>query len=197
MWERVQTTLTKEQAAQSRVARHPTARVLPVPAERVPRITRLLALAQKFEGLIGSGVVNNYAALAEVGQVSRSRVTQMTSGTTRPSHGRVYYAFEREENVTPLRCQNQIAVCWALDFNVNPMCLVIAQIEDRTTHRDPELKVSYQVPAVNPGIRDRVNAVNSMLCNSQGRRRLFVDPFAADFYHRESKLRLGLLQLRD
>jgi hypothetical protein len=45
----------------------------------VPRITRLLALAQKFEELIGSGVVNNYAALAQVGRVSRSRVTQMTS----------------------------------------------------------------------------------------------------------------------
>ena len=49
------------------------------PTERVPRITRLLALAQKFEELIGSGVVNNYAALAQVGRVSRSRVTQMTS----------------------------------------------------------------------------------------------------------------------
>lgn len=47
--------------------------------ERVPRITRLLALALKFEELIGSGVVSNYAALAQVGQVSRSRVTQMTS----------------------------------------------------------------------------------------------------------------------
>ena len=48
-------------------------------AERVPRITRLLALALKFEELIRTGVVTNYAALAEVVQVSRSRVTQMTS----------------------------------------------------------------------------------------------------------------------
>jgi hypothetical protein len=39
----------------------------------------LLALALKFEELIGSGVVSNYAALAQAGQVSRSRVTQMTS----------------------------------------------------------------------------------------------------------------------
>ena len=46
--------------------------------ERVPRITRLLALALKFENLIESGSVSNYAALAEVGRVSRSRVTQMT-----------------------------------------------------------------------------------------------------------------------
>lgn len=48
-------------------------------AEPVPRITRLLALALKFEGLIRSGMVSNYAAVAEVARVSRSRVTQMTS----------------------------------------------------------------------------------------------------------------------
>jgi DNA invertase Pin-like site-specific DNA recombinase len=46
--------------------------------ERVPRIARLLALALKFEELIRSGVVSNYAALAQVARVSRSRVTQMT-----------------------------------------------------------------------------------------------------------------------
>ena len=49
------------------------------PAERVPRITRLLALALKFEDLIRSGTVTNYAAVAQVAQVSRSRVTQMTA----------------------------------------------------------------------------------------------------------------------
>jgi hypothetical protein len=49
------------------------------PVEQVPRITRLLALALKFEELIGSGTVTNYAAVAEVARVSRSRVTQMTA----------------------------------------------------------------------------------------------------------------------
>jgi DNA invertase Pin-like site-specific DNA recombinase len=49
------------------------------PAERVSRITRLLALALKFEELIRSGTVTNYAAVAKVAQVSRSRVTQMTA----------------------------------------------------------------------------------------------------------------------
>jgi hypothetical protein len=50
-----------------------------VPAERVSRITRLLALALKFEDLIRSGSVTNYAAVAQVAQVSRSRVKQMTA----------------------------------------------------------------------------------------------------------------------
>jgi hypothetical protein len=45
--------------------------------ERAPRITRLLALALKFEGLIHQGVVKDYADLARLGQVSRARVTQI------------------------------------------------------------------------------------------------------------------------
>jgi DNA invertase Pin-like site-specific DNA recombinase len=51
------------------------------PAESVsallPRITRLLALAMKFEGLLQQGVVKDYAELARLGQVSRARVTQI------------------------------------------------------------------------------------------------------------------------
>ena len=47
--------------------------------ERVPRITRLLALALKFDELVRSGVVGNYALVAELGEVSRSRITQMTN----------------------------------------------------------------------------------------------------------------------
>lgn len=43
----------------------------------VPRITRLLALAVKFEGLLQLGVVKDYAELARLGQVSRARVTQI------------------------------------------------------------------------------------------------------------------------
>ena len=44
---------------------------------RLPRITRLLALAMKFEGLIQQGVAKDYAELARLGQVSRARMTQI------------------------------------------------------------------------------------------------------------------------
>jgi hypothetical protein len=47
------------------------------PNPSVPRITRLMALAVKFEGLIDQGVVRDYAELAKLGQVSRPRVTQI------------------------------------------------------------------------------------------------------------------------
>ncbi len=46
-------------------------------AEKAPRITRLLALAVKFEGLLQQGVVKDYAELARLGQVSRARITQI------------------------------------------------------------------------------------------------------------------------
>jgi hypothetical protein len=47
--------------------------------EPVPRVTRLLALALKFEGMIRSGVVCNYSVLAQLGEVSRSRLSQITN----------------------------------------------------------------------------------------------------------------------
>ena len=46
---------------------------------RVPRVTKLLALAHRFEGLVRSGEVADYAELARLGQVSRARVSQIMS----------------------------------------------------------------------------------------------------------------------
>src|ERR1022692_4699299 len=46
---------------------------------RLPRITRLLALAVRFEGLLQEGTVRDYADLARLGGVSRARITQIMS----------------------------------------------------------------------------------------------------------------------
>lgn len=43
--------------------------------------------------------------------------------------GRAYSAFEREENVKPQEYNPQRPLLWALDFNVNPMSSVIAQVD--------------------------------------------------------------------
>jgi len=45
--------------------------------ERVPRLARLMALALRFETLIRSGQVKDYAALARLGRVSRARISQI------------------------------------------------------------------------------------------------------------------------
>jgi len=93
LWRRVQARLKS-----SKPVRHPSAntssgqpRLLPrhaggnaktdIPTvtadNRVPRITRLMALAVKFEGMLEQGIVRDYAELAKLGQVSRARITQI------------------------------------------------------------------------------------------------------------------------
>jgi len=47
------------------------------PASRIPRITRLMALAIKFDDMIRRGEVRDYADLARLGHVSRARITQI------------------------------------------------------------------------------------------------------------------------
>lgn len=47
------------------------------PKGRVPRISRLMALAVRFDQLIRDGVVADQAELARVGRVSRARLTQI------------------------------------------------------------------------------------------------------------------------
>jgi hypothetical protein len=48
-----------------------------IPATRVPRISRLMALAIHFDQLIRGGKVKDYAELARLGHVTRARVTQI------------------------------------------------------------------------------------------------------------------------
>ena len=52
--------------------------VIPLPwSGRLPRVTRLMALAIRFEQLLASGEVEDYADLARRGRVSRARITQI------------------------------------------------------------------------------------------------------------------------
>ena len=43
----------------------------------VPRISRLMALAIRFDGLVRRGEVRDYADLARLGYVTRARITQI------------------------------------------------------------------------------------------------------------------------
>ena len=49
----------------------------PGPAGRVPRISKLMALAIRLDGLIRDGAVTDQAELARLGHVTRSRLTQI------------------------------------------------------------------------------------------------------------------------
>jgi len=44
---------------------------------RIPRITRLMALAIKFQDMVDRGEVRDYAEIARLGYVTRARMTQI------------------------------------------------------------------------------------------------------------------------
>jgi len=46
--------------------------------------------------------------------------------------GVVYYAFNRQEHVKHIQARPNSPLLWALDFNVDPMCSVVAQVIDGT-----------------------------------------------------------------
>src|SRR5690606_18912045 len=47
------------------------------PRGRIPRVSKLMALAIRFDGLIRDGIVADFAELARLGHVSRARMTQI------------------------------------------------------------------------------------------------------------------------
>jgi hypothetical protein len=49
-----------------------------VPAGRVPRLSRLMALAIRVEDLVRQGILPDYAAAAQLGHITRARMTQIT-----------------------------------------------------------------------------------------------------------------------
>jgi hypothetical protein len=171
--------------------------------------------------------------------------------------GQAYYAFNRNENVRRLDYDPSLPLVWSLDFNYNPMCSVICQIQDYRDYRfdasttrnlatinvldelylantstpqacrefhercasyrrggypiqvevygdatgsarqraadtvaasdwaavraffalhPNDYRVAFKYQPSNPAQRDRVAAVNSKLCNSEGLRSLFIAP---------------------
>ena len=49
----------------------------PQPSGRVPRVAKLMALAIRFEHLVETGAVSGQSDLAELGHVTRARITQI------------------------------------------------------------------------------------------------------------------------
>jgi len=75
----VECTLARQRPRRDTNTTSPAGQAGPAAAGRVPRIARLMALALRFEQLVRSGAVRDYAELARLGQVSRARLTQVMS----------------------------------------------------------------------------------------------------------------------
>jgi hypothetical protein len=61
----------------SRKQLRPGADAAPLAPGRVPRVSRLMALALRLDELVRSGQVGSYSALASLGQVTRARICQI------------------------------------------------------------------------------------------------------------------------
>lgn len=68
---------TRGGRGKKQLATGPTPPVIAESVGRVPRISRLMALAIRLQGLITKGDVADYAELARLGHVSRARMTQI------------------------------------------------------------------------------------------------------------------------
>lgn len=213
----------------------------------------LAVLAQPYEN---THLPGDFYATLEHSYDSKFAAQEVLGQYLSLQSGQVYHAFKREANLRPVSYDPAMQLCWALDFNVEPMSSVICQLEQpdpadprklRAVHvideivlpdsntqaacnefwrrieawipsdpkvrrlgpiplriygdaagggrqtagksdytiikeffrRIPELQVSYHVPAANPAVRDRVNAMNSKLKNAAGIVGLFIDPRCA------------------
>jgi len=56
--------------------------------------------------------------------------------------GLVYHGFRRTEHVREVGVRQGLRLLWALDFNVDPMCSVVAQIEGETVYVVDEIVLS-------------------------------------------------------
>lgn len=140
--------------------------------------------------------------------------------------GRIYYSFDRAQNVRKYEGNTPLAVYIGMDFNIDPMSAVVATREGDTLHIIDEVRLFssntqemidelkqrfpkskfwvypdpagnqrktsaggqtditllnnagfvVKAPRVHTPVRDRINAVNSLLCSADGVRRLYVDP---------------------
>lgn len=68
--------VSRERAGRKRLSEKPrtTERV---PAARVPHISRLMALAIRFQGMLRDGVVRNQTELARLSRITQPRMTQI------------------------------------------------------------------------------------------------------------------------
>jgi hypothetical protein len=74
---KAQVHFTQARRGRKRLRVGETPAAVDTPTGRVPRISRLMALAIRFEGLLARGEVRDYAELARVGHVTRARVSQI------------------------------------------------------------------------------------------------------------------------
>jgi hypothetical protein len=68
---------TRARNGRRRIAKETPSPPRPTPTFRIPRVSRLMALAIRFDGLLSSGQVPNLSTLARLSHVTQPRMTQI------------------------------------------------------------------------------------------------------------------------
>jgi hypothetical protein len=71
------------------------------------------------------------------------------------SQGRVYESFDRERNVQHIELDRRKPIYWSLDFNVTPLCSIVAQTDGETVH------VLDEISLENATVGDAVEALHN------------------------------------
>ena len=113
-----------------------------VPAGRVPRIARLMALALRFEELLREGEIKNYTQLARLGHVSRARISQIMRLTLlSPAIQEALLFLPRTlSGRDPIHLRQLLSVAAALDWR--QQMVLWKEIEEKT----PSLVLRMQKP---------------------------------------------------
>jgi hypothetical protein len=89
--------------------------------------------------------------------------------------GRAYYAFSRQHHVQPVTLDPTLPVCVSTDFNINPCCAVIAQVEGQSVRVWREAKTRH---AGGEATRATARRCKELLAEAgfRGEVRLYGDP---------------------
>lgn len=99
--------------------------------------------AKPFENLHLLGKVGDYYEQLSKSYDARFFAQEVLGDYISMEAGRVYSAFDREKNVTPVTIDPSLRLLWALDFNVDPMSSVVAQIDRGTVRVLDEIVIRH------------------------------------------------------
>jgi len=119
--------------------------------------------AFKYTTLDGGQVPESEVSAARLELDEKTFRQEYEASFEETSQGKCYYAFTREDNVTPIQYDPRLPICYSLDFNVNPICSIIAQIHDyapniyTSSQTTKQLKVLEEICIQNSNIPESVN----------------------------------------
>lgn len=98
---------------------------------------------------------------------------------TDDSSGAIYYAFDREKQVSKLDIRPEIPIIFGMDFNVNPMTAVVCQVYDNKVHVVDEIYLeNSNTPEMAEHINKKYPGRHKVIADSTGGNRTTTGPLS-------------------